>query len=222
MTDSIATILLVGGLSLLPLLLVVLSSYAKIAIVLTVLRNGIGAAGVPPNLVIAGVALLLSAFVLAPVASAVVSEMRPALEKVSSQEPTPSVERRAAAYLEAARAAGAPIRAFLMRHTRPEDRQAFVELAQTLRGPGQPAVGSRSLLVLAPAFVVAELREAFVIGVAVLLPFLIVDLVVANILLALGLISLPVSSVSMPLKLALFVAVDGWRLLGLGLVAGYG
>lgn len=238
-SDATVTVLLVGALSVLPILLVVLSSFAKMAIVLTILRNAIGAPGVPPRLVITGFALLLTAFVMAPVASAVVSEVRPVLQDPGE----PSVVRgesehgELARYLEAARRAWQPYRQFLARHARPADVRAFTELADSLGGPpasekpvaGDPVGGDAesaravdpTALALALAFVVSELRSAFVIGIAVLLPFVIIDLVVASALVAMGLSSLPNASLSVPLKLLLFVSIDGWQLLSRGLLAGY-
>jgi type III secretion protein R len=120
-----------------------------------------------------------------------------------------------------ARAAG-PLKAFLARFARPEDRRLFLDLARRLRPPeGRDGVGDADLAVLAPAFVISELRRAFAVGFLVFLPFLAVDLAVANVLLALGLTQLSPTAVSLPFKLLLFVAVDGWALLARGLVAGY-
>lgn len=254
-TDTIGTVLLVAGLSLLPLLLVVLSSFAKIAIVLTILRNAIGANGVPPNLVITGLSMVLTAFVLVPVFEQVVDEVRPEVEVAADEgERDTNVVARAHSYAAVAERAGEPIRRFLERHAHKRDVQVFAQLAGALHqaardpdGPGgdqhdNSGVGSigaddddddgggrerhhsereRDFLVLAPAFVTSELAEAFMIGVLVLMPFLVIDLVVASVLLSVGMSSLPVAALALPLKLLLFVMVDGWRLLMTGLVAGY-
>ena len=223
MSDTAVTVLFIAGLSLLPLLLVVLSSYAKIAIVLTILRNAIGAPGVPPNIVIIGLATLLTGFILAPVATAVVSEARPHLAPVlsASTESAPAApDGSVAAVVRAAQAAAGPIRQFLQARARSADRQLFAELAGSLRGSRSP-VADDALTVLAPAFAISELRAAFIIGVAVLLPFLVIDLMVANVLAALGLPGLPVATVAVPLKLTLFVTIEGWHLLTRGLIAGY-
>jgi type III secretion protein R len=127
-----------------------------------------------------------------------------------------------AATLEAASAAAEPVRGFLARFARSDDRQAFAELAQRARpASARATVTDRDLAVLAPAFVVSELRRAFTIGFLVFLPFLVVDLLAANVLLALGLSQLSPTTVSLPFKLILFVAVDGWKLLARGLVLGY-
>ena len=114
------------------------------------------------------------------------------------------------------------MKGFLSRFARPDDREAFVDLARRLRTGAPPAeVSDDDLAVLAPAFMVSELRRAFTIGFLVFLPFLVVDLVVANVLLALGLTQLSPTSVALPLKLLLLVAVDGWRLLARGLALAY-
>lgn len=254
MNETALTVLIIGGLSLVPLVLVVLTSYAKIAIVLAILRNAIGIPGVPPNLVITGLAVLLSGFVMAPVAGAVVRESRPHLEPLEHSSGASAADT-IAALRRAARRAARPVREFLLAHGRPADRQLFAELARSLRGqitdraPGQAAddnapgraaddkapgratghnppgaavtVAHDDLAVLALAFATSQLRAAFLVGVAVLLPFLIIDLLVANVLVALGLSAMPVATVAVPLKLTLFVAVEGWQLLTRGLIAGY-
>jgi type III secretion protein R len=122
----------------------------------------------------------------------------------------------------AARVAG-PLRGFLARFARDDDRATFLELARRARAssPGAAPATDDDLAVLAPAFIVSELRRAFTIGFLVFLPFLVVDLLVANVLLALGLQQLSPTSVALPFKLLLFVAVDGWKLLARGLVLGY-
>jgi type III secretion protein R len=118
------------------------------------------------------------------------------------------------------RAAG-PLREFLGRFARADDRATFLEVAARLRDPATPPPAPDALAVLAPAFVVSELRRAFTIGFVVFLPFLAVDLVVANVLLALGLTQLSPTSAALPFKLLLFVAVDGWRLLARALALSY-
>ncbi|MCB9574676.1 MAG: EscR/YscR/HrcR family type III secretion system export apparatus protein [Kofleriaceae bacterium] len=123
-------------------------------------------------------------------------------------------------WLVAAGRAAEPVRAFLVRHAHARDRATFAALAGKLRGRAQPAADD-SLGVLAPAFVTSELKEAFAIGFLLLLPFLVIDLVVGMSLGALGLVQTSPAVVSLPLKLLLFVAVDGWRLLVEGLVLGY-
>jgi type III secretion protein R len=202
-------ILLLGALALVPIALVTLTSFLKISVVLSIARSALGAPQVPPTTVVTGLALVLTATVMAPVA-----------EQAALSARSAPVERGVAGSLDAAARAAAPLRAFLGRHARPDDREAFLDLGRRLRGPAA-APRPDDFAVLAPAFVVSELRRAFTIGFLVFVPFLVVDLVVANVLLALGLTQLSPTSVALPFKLLLFVAVDGWRLLARSLALSY-
>ncbi len=204
-------LLLLGLMALAPLALLTLTSFLRIAVVLSVTRSALGAPQVPPTTAVAGLALLLSLSVMAPVAE-------DAWRAVRAGPPPRGADEVLAAV---ARAAG-PLTGFLARFARPEDRRLFLDLARRMRPPeGRDAVGDADLAVLAPAFMVSELRRAFAAGFLVFLPFLAVDLAVANVLLALGLTQLSPTAVSLPFKLLRFVAVDGWALLARGLVAGY-
>jgi type III secretion protein R len=204
-------LLLIGLLALLPTALVMLTSFLKMAVVLSIARSALGAPQVPPTSAVTGLALVLTFLVMAPVARRTADVLRAA-------PPARGVESTLAA-LE--RASG-PLREFLTRFARPDDRAAFLEVARDLSPPGAAPPLEDDLAVLAPAFTISELRRAFTIGFLVFLPFLVVDLVVANVLLSLGLTQLSPTSVSLPLKLLLFVAVDGWRLLARALVLSYG
>jgi type III secretion protein R len=203
-------LLLLGATALVPVLLVTLTSFLKISVVLSVLRSALGAPQVPPTTAVTGLALVLTLAVMAPVGEAAWA---------AAQEVPPGGEGGA---LAAGARALVPLKAFLARFARADDRESFLDLARRLR-PGARAaeVGEEDLAVLAPAFMVSELRRAFTIGFLVFLPFLVVDLVVANVLLALGLTQLSPTSVALPLKLMLLVAVDGWRLLARGLALAY-
>jgi type III secretion protein R len=124
--------------------------------------------------------------------------------------------------LAAAARSAAPLKAFLVKHGHEEDRALFLDLARQLRGEARAdEVAAEDLVVTVPAFMISELKEAFQIGFLVFLPFLVLDMVIANLLLALGMQSLSPTSVSLPFKLLLFVMVDGWQLLAQGLVLGY-
>lgn len=201
-------LLLLAGLAVLPALLVTLTSFLKMAVVLSLARSALGAPQVPPSSAVTGLALLLTLVAMAPVGEASWEALR--------REPG---GRGAEAILAAAGRAAAPLRTFLARHARPDDRRAFLDLARRAR-PAE-ALGEEDFAAVAPAFVVSELRRAFTMGFLLCLPFLVVDLLVANVLLALGLTQLSPTSVALPFKLLLFVAVDGWRLLARGLVLGY-
>jgi type III secretion protein R len=159
---------------------------------------------------VTGLALVLTALVMAPVGEGAVAAMRAA-----------PAERGIAGTLAQLERGAEPLRGFLARFARPDDRAAFVDVARRLRGPGAAPPGEQEFAVLAPAFVVSELRRAFTIGFLVFVPFLVVDLVVSNVLLALGLTQLSPTSIALPFKLLLFVAVDGWKLLARALALSY-
>jgi type III secretion protein R len=204
-------LVLIGLLALFPAALVMLTSFLKMAVVLSIARSALGAPQVPPTTAVTGLALVLTILVMAPVA-------RRSAEILQTEPPARGVQ----ASLAALARASVPLREFLARFARPDDRAAFLDVARRLSPPGAAAPAEDDLTVLAPAFVVSELRRAFTIGFLVFLPFLVVDLVVANVLLALGLTQLSPTSVSLPLKLLLFVSVDGWRVLARSLALSYG
>ncbi len=182
----------------LPALLLAFTAFTRIAVVLFLLRQGLGSATTPPNLVLMGLALLLTVFV-----------MSPALKTIDTEAYQPylagSLEFNAAA-----ERAAEPLKTFMLRQTRAADLDLFIGDDKSI-DPKQ--VDSVPLAALAPAFLTSELKTAFQIGFMVILPFLVIDLVVAAVLTALGMIMLPPHLVSLPLKLLLFVAVDGWHLL---------
>jgi len=198
-------------LALLPFIAIAGTSFAKIAVVFGILRSALGAPGVPPSSVISALAVVMSMFVMAPVATDVVD----GIEAAGAGE-TPGPDRLG---LERARAlysaASPPLLDFLERNTPRGEIDHFAGLA------GEPAAPP-SLRLLLPAFAVSELAEAFVMGFLILLPFLVIDLIVGNALLSLGLHMTPPAAVSLPLKLLLFIAVDGWHLLVDGLMVSYG
>lgn len=203
-------LLVLGALALVPVVVVTLTCFLKVAVVLSVVRSALGAPQVPPNAAVTGLALLVTVLVMEPVA-------REAWDVWRSGPPA----RDVAGTLRAVERAAQPLRAFLARHAHPTDRRAFAEVAARAV-PGRSAASEEDAWrVLAPAFVTSELRRAFRIGFLVFLPFLVVDLAVANVLLALGLSQLSPTAVALPFKLLLLVAVDGFGLLARGLAAGY-
>lgn len=207
-------LLVLGAMALAPLALVTLTSFLKVVVVLSVLRSALGVPQVPPNAAVTGLALLVTLLVMQPVAAACFTRWQ---EAPAARGPEQS--------LAAAAHAAEPLRAFLARFAAPADRRAFSLLAARARGA--PHAGAAAAAeddgfgVLAPAFVVSELRRAFTIGFLVFLPFLVVDLAVASILLSLGLTQLSPTSVAVPFKLLLLVAVDGFGIVTRGLAAGY-
>lgn len=199
------------ALSLLPFAVVMLTSFGKMAVVLSLTRSALGTQQAPPTVVLTGLAAVLSFHVMAPVGEQM-------LEAVNR---TREVDGEGVSVLSSASAALSPLRDFLERHASEEARAQFLELARELRGPDGPQPDERALSIIVPAFVVTELKEAFQLGFLIFLPFLVLDMVVANVLLALGMQTLSPSQVSLPFKLLLFVSADGWALLARGLVLGY-
>lgn len=205
-SKSMSILLLVTVLGVAPSLLLLVTSFTKIFVVLSLTRNALGLQSVPPNQVLAGLSLFLSMFVMEPV-----------LKKVNSAGIQPylhGTKTRSAAWTDGIK----PLQTFMLQHTRPQ------EIALMLRAGGQPNPHDTSKLDLStiiPAFVLSELRSAMIIGFVVFIPFVIIDLVVSSSLMSLGMMMLPPVSVSLPFKLLLFVLVDGWGLVVTSLVQSY-
>ncbi len=197
---------LIGLLSLAPSLLVMVTAFARIAIVLSLLRSAIGAQGIPPNPVLIGLALFLTLFV-----------MQPVFEASWTRGLAPLAEGRIGE-LAGLEAAAEPFRRFMAAQTREPDLGLFLDLAGL---PAPPAIDQAPWRALVPAFLVGELKRAFEIGFLLFLPFLVIDMVVASLLMSLGMMMLPPSVVSLPFKLIFFVLVDGWRLVAGSLVQGF-
>ena len=207
--NPVGLLLVLAGLSLLPFLLVTFTSFTKISVVLSLARSALGTQQAPPTVVLTGLAAVLSLLVMGPVAEAMLARIR--AERLPSA-PGPEM-------LRVLSGAAEPLRAFLLEHGSPELRAELAALSRELRGGAE--VSETDLAVVAPTFVLTELKQAFQIGFLIFLPFLVVDMVVANVLLALGMQSLSPSQVSLPFKVLLFVAVDGWALLARSLVQAY-
>jgi flagellar biosynthetic protein FliP len=184
-------------LSLAPAILILMTSFTRLAIVFSFLRHALGTQQTPSNQIIAGLALFLTFFIMMPVWQKINSDaLQPYLNEEISQQ-------------VALKAAVSPIRQFMYKHTREKDLTLFVEMARTEK-PKNPDDIPTSILI--PAFVVSELKTAFIIGFVLYVPFLIIDMVVASVLLSMGMMMLPPILVSLPFKLMLFVLVDGWHL----------
>lgn len=208
---------LVAGLAVAPFFLVLVTSFAKIAVVLGLLRYAIGVPQVPSNRIVTGLAIVLSVLVMAPVGEAAWAEIEPWVEQTAEQRETWDV----ATYLEIGADAVEPLRGFLVRHADPHELEEMAEIAAELRPAEDAEVSTSDLSVAIPAFVLTELTEAFTIGLLLFIPFVIIDLIVANILFTVGLTSMTPATVSLPFKLLLFVLVDGWYLVIRGLLMGY-
>jgi type III secretion protein R len=220
----VSVLLLLAALSLLPFVLVMTTSFVKIAVVLSILRSALGTPQIPPTTVITGLAVILSVYVMAPTGARVHEAVTPVLAKEAgggAQEGLLSA-KSVGTLFAVALAAREPVRAFLVEHSSQRDRSMFLGLARRLRPVAErSAVSERDLLVVVPAFVIGQLAAAFQIGFLLFVPFLVIDMVVANVLLALGMHMLSPTTVSLPFKLLLFVLVDGWYLLTQGLVLSY-
>jgi flagellar biosynthetic protein FliP len=185
-------------LSLLPAIVLTMTSFTRTAVVLSFVRQGLGTQQAPPSQVLVGIALFITAFTMAPVASAIAKDAY-APYVAGKIDESQALDR-----------AIVPLRAFMLRQTREADLGLFYETANVPMPRSEEDVSMR---MAAPAFVVSELTTAFQMGVMVLLPFLVIDLIVASVLMSLGMMMMPPQSISLPLKLLLFVAVDGWHLL---------
>jgi len=187
----------------LPALLLAFTAFTRIAVVLFLLRQGLGSHTAPPNLVLTGLAVLLTIFVRSP-----------ALKTIDTEAYQPYLAGTLS-FNDAAEQAAQPLKSFMLRQTRAEDLDLFIGDDKTIDPTiiDSKRAESVPLAALAPAFLTSELKTAFQIGFMVVLPFLVIDLVVAAVLTALGMIMLPPQLVSLPLKLLLFVTVDGWHLL---------
>lgn len=214
------SLLALAALSLLPFAFMTTTSFVKISVVLSILRNALGTGQVPSGTVITGLSLILSLYVMTPIGEEIAEVAGPAAARVSADDPLEGESYEA--LLEAIDAGKEPLRRFLERNAGAREQTLFLDLARQVRAPDRRSEVSRTdLLVLLPAFLITELAEAFQIGFLVFIPFLVIDMVVANVLLALGMHMLSPTTVSLPFKLLLFVLVEGWYLLARALVLGY-
>src|SRR5690242_7255732 len=205
-SSSIVILLLMTVLSVAPALLLLCTSFTKIFTVLSIVRNALGLTSVPPNQVLAGLALFLSIFIMGPVLTDMNHQgVQPYLHGTKTQS---------VAFHDGVE----PLRKFMLAHTRQDEIALFVKAAKTSK-PANP--DSVPLTILVPAFVLSELRAAFIIGFVVYIPFLVVDMVVSASLMSMGMMMLPPVTVSLPFKLLLFVLVNGWGLVITALVASY-
>jgi flagellar biosynthesis protein FliP len=195
---SVQTLVLLTSLTFLPALLLSMTSFTRILIVLGLLRTAIGTQSSPPNQILVGLSLFLTFFVMSPV-----------FDKVYDDAYKPFSENKITA--EKALEKGiAPFKSFMLKQTRENDLALFARLAKIPDMQGPEEVPLRILL---PAFVISELKTAFQIGFTIFIPFLIIDLVVASVLMSMGMMMVPPASIALPFKLMMFVMADGWQLL---------
>jgi flagellar biosynthetic protein FliP len=204
---AIQLIALLTVLSVAPSILIMMTSFTRIVVVLSLLRTALGTATAPPNTVIIALAMFLTAFVMAPV-----------LQKSYDDGIKPLVANQISVE-DALQRASVPLRGFMLKNVREKDVKLFQDMANE---PLPPTPDQLSLRILMPAFMISELKRAFEIGFLLFLPFLIIDMVVASVLMSMGMMMLPPVTVSLPFKLIFFVLIDGWSLVAGSLVQSYG
>lgn len=207
---GILVVLAVGGL--IPLFVVTMTGFLKISVVMFLIRNALGIQQAPPNLVLYGIALILTVYVTSPLLGTIYAKLNAHPLDFSSVESVTAL----------ANDVKQPVRAQLMRFARPQERQFFLTATQRIWPEEARAdLKDDDMVILLPAFVSSELTRAFEIGFLLYLPFLVIDLVVSNILMAMGMIMVSPTLISVPLKIFLFVAVSGWSRLMHGLILSY-
>ncbi|HEX7689120.1 MAG TPA: type III secretion system export apparatus subunit SctR [Burkholderiaceae bacterium] len=210
--EVVPLILLVVAIGLVPFVAMMVTSYTKIVVVLGLLRNALGVQQVPPNMVLNGIAIIVSIYIMAPVGM-------DTFDRIRADGVAPTTGAQMAQLMTAAED---PVRRFLVRHAQPREKAFFLKsAAQVWPEERAKALQADDLIVLAPAFTLTELTSAFRVGFLIYLAFVVVDLVIANVLLALGLSQVTPTQVAIPFKLLLFVVMDGWSTLLHGIVLGY-
>lgn len=199
--------LLLGSLALLPAVLMTVTSFTRVVIVLAFVRQGLATQQVPPNMVLTGLALFLTLFI-----------MQPTFAEIDQKAVQPYLAKQMSG-ADAIRAGMAVHKQFLLRHTRKQDLALFLHLSgnKTVQQPEDAP-----FLAVVPAFVISELKTAFIMGFCVYLPFLMVDLVVSSVLTSMGMVMMPPVTISAPFKILLFVLADGWHLVARAIAASYG
>jgi len=216
LTRPVVLVVALAIFSLLPFAFMAVTAFVKIATVLQIVRSAIGAQSIPSNTVVMALAAALTLIAMAPVGDKIAARAAPLFANGREMPDTVTLVREGIA------AVAEPMREFLKANASEKERARFLQVSRDSRPEADRLrVGPDDLTVLVPAFVVTELTEAFAVGFLIYLPFLVIDLVVSNILLALGMQMMTPTQVSLPFKLLLFVAIDGWGLLARSLVAGY-
>ena len=213
----------VVSLALAPFVAVMVTSFTKIVVVISLLRNALGLQQTPPNVVINGLAIILSIYVMYPVildTLDIVNKSAP--PAMTSQQAAPADKLTVERLVQIVTVGKEPLRKFLIQHSHQREREFFLESAKRMLPPQQQSsLTAEDFIVVMPAFTVSELTAAFQIGFLLFLPFVVIDLIVSNILLALGMMMLSPTMVSLPFKLLLFVILSGWAKLIHGLVLTY-
>jgi flagellar biosynthetic protein FliP len=205
-TEVTRTALLLGLLAIIPALIISTTSFIRIVIVLAMVRHAFGMPQTPPNIVLVSLALFMSAFL-----------MGPTFDRVNNEALTPFLDGSVTT-AQSLENASEPMKEFMLRHTRESDIEMVYSISRT---PLPETAEEIEILKLIPAFVMNELRVAFTIGFVIMLPFLLIDLVVASILLSLGMMMVPPQTISLPIKVLMFVLIDGWSLVLQGLIGSF-
>jgi type III secretion protein R len=217
--NPLVLIIVIGALALAPFALIMMTSFIKISVVLSILRSALGTQQAPPNQVITGTALILTIFIMAPVAE----KMYAQAGRIGDADAIFS-ETSVKTIFEAAKRGREPLRDFLRRHAHEPDRKMFFDLARKIaqrNNNNAEEIAPDDFRNLIPAFVTSQLTEAFSIGFLLFLPFLVIDMVTANILQAVGMVMLSPTTISLPFKILLFALTNGWVILVKHLVLGY-
>jgi type III secretion protein R len=217
-----SALVVVIALAVAPFFAVMVTSFTKIVVTLSLLRNALGLQQVPPNIVLNGLSLILTLYVMYPVGQQIQTAIAERQQVGAAPSSVAGSLGSTGSMLTMVDAGKEPLRNFLIKHSDPTERGFFLKTAQRVADPNRASeMTDRDLIVVIPSFVVRELSLAFQIGFLIFLPFLVIDLVISNILLAMGMMMLSPTTISLPFKLLLFVLVDGWVKLAHGLVLSY-
>ena len=211
-----------GAMALVPFVLIMVTSFVKIAVVLSIVRQAIGTQQIPPTQVITGLAMILTVYIMMPVGLEIYHGAQQTMLKHGKKSGGSSLDLSVDQIMDLLKEGQQPLRQFLIKHAHLKDRDLFYKLAWKMRKPlDRESLTDEDWAIIIPAFVISELKEAFQIGFVLFIPFLVIDMVTANILMALGMQMLSPTTISLPFKILLFVMVDGWYLITRGLVLGY-
>lgn len=205
---TLELVMLITILSLAPSILIMMTSFVRIVIVFSLLRSALGTQQTPPNQVLVGLAVFLTLFIMAPVVKEI---------NTVAYQPYKAGEYTA---VEAVKEASVPLKEFMLKNTSNNSMSFFLDISGTKMPESEPEK-NLGIEIVVPAFVLSELKRAFIIGFLLFIPFLIIDIVVASVLMSMGMIMLPPSTISLPFKILLFILVDGWQLLAGTLIAGF-
>ncbi|GHU85004.1 flagellar biosynthetic protein FliP [Clostridia bacterium] len=205
-TSPLDILFLTTLLTLLPTIVLLMTCFTRIVIVFSFLKNAMGTAQVPPNQVIIGLSLCLTVFIMSPV-----------VKQIDEQAYKP-YKNGEIKWEQALEAAGQPLKEFMLRQTKPDDMALFMKISKSAP-PKDPK--DHSMITVVPAFIVSEIKRAFVIGFSLFIPFIVIDMVVSSVLMSLGMMMLPPAMISLPFKILLFILADGWNMLIESLVRGF-